>query len=226
MKSIRQVHVKEEKKKSIVCDTWNEWACNRNCTAVVLLHHQYKEDRNNLHHPSCLNRPYLLCYHHRLSSLLSNPLPTLGMIGNPIVVSDDKDDIKSSLSRPSYHKAQLTFTTPSLQLLHCQDCTDQHHYYFDCHQYICDHCLMNTPHHQVSDVTNNTILLLFFDMLLPYAFHFTYLNTSLPAGVHESPNICLTCVCLMVNTPLPLIYHMFNMLFMHVHVIFCYYLNW
>jgi hypothetical protein len=75
------------------------------------------------------------------------------------------------------------------------------------------------------NVTNNTFLLFFFDMLLRYAFHLTYLNTSLPAGIHESPNTCPTCVCFMVNTPLPHIYHMFNMLFMHVHFIFYYYLN-
>jgi hypothetical protein len=36
-----------------------------------------------------------------LSSL--TPLP-LGMIGNPIIASDDKDDIESLLSRPSYHE--------------------------------------------------------------------------------------------------------------------------
>jgi hypothetical protein len=75
-------------------------------------------------------------------------------------------------------------------------------------------------------VMNNTFLLFFFDMLLPYAFHLTYLNMSLPTGIQKLPNTCLTCVCLTVNTPLPYIYHMFNMLFMHVHVTFCYYLNW
>jgi hypothetical protein len=57
-------------------------------------------------------------------------------------------------------------------------------------------------------------------MRLPYAFYFTYLNTSLPAGAHKSPNTCATCVCLMVNTPFPPDRHMFNMLIMHVHVIF------
>jgi hypothetical protein len=38
---------------------------------------------------------------------------------------------------------------------------------------------------KVVSVMNNTFLLFFFDMLLPYAFHLTYLNTSLPAGIHE-----------------------------------------
>jgi hypothetical protein len=50
-------------------------------------------------------------------------------------------------------------------------------------------------------VTNNTFLLFFFNMCLPYAFHFTYLNISLPTGIHKSPNTCVTCVCLTVNTP-------------------------
>jgi hypothetical protein len=59
------------------------------------------------------------------------------------------------------------------------------------------------------NVMNNMFLLFFFNMCLPYAFHFTYLNMSLPAGIHESP-----------NTPLPPIYHMLNMLFTHAHVIF------
>jgi hypothetical protein len=62
-------------------------------------------------------------------------------------------------------------------------------------------------------------------MRLPYAFHFTYLNTSLPAGVHKLPNTSATCVCLMVNTPFPPVHHMFNKLIMHVHVTFYYYLN-
>jgi hypothetical protein len=39
-----------------------------------------------------------------LVSLLSLPPPPLGTIGNPIVLSDDKDDIDSPLSRPSYHE--------------------------------------------------------------------------------------------------------------------------
>jgi hypothetical protein len=46
-----------------------------------------------------------------LASLLSLPPPPLGMIGNPIVVSDDKDDIDSLFSCPSYHEVRSTFTT-------------------------------------------------------------------------------------------------------------------
>jgi hypothetical protein len=40
----------------------------------------------------------------QLASLLLYPLPPLGMIENPIVVSDDEDDIKSSLSCPNYYE--------------------------------------------------------------------------------------------------------------------------
>jgi hypothetical protein len=90
-----------------------------------------------------------------LAYLLSLPFSPLGMIGNPIVVSDDKDDIDSPLSHASYHEAQLTFTTPTLQLLHCQDCTDRRHFYFDCPQYICDHCLMSAPYYCVSNCLNH-----------------------------------------------------------------------
>jgi hypothetical protein len=90
-----------------------------------------------------------------LASLLSLPLPPSGTIGNPIVVSDNKDDIDSLFSRPSHHEARSTFTTPTLQLLHCQDCTNRHHFYFNCPQYICDHCLMHAPHHCESNCPNH-----------------------------------------------------------------------
>jgi hypothetical protein len=90
-----------------------------------------------------------------LASLSSLPLPPSKTIGNPIVVSDDKDDIDSLFSCPSHHEARSTFTTPTLQLLHCQDCTNRRHFYFDCPQYICDHCLMHAPHHCESDCPNH-----------------------------------------------------------------------
>jgi hypothetical protein len=99
----------------------------------------------------------LLDYHESeapLASLLSLPPPPLGTIGNPIVVSDDKDDINSLFSCPSHYEVRSTFTTPTLQLLHCRDCTNRRHFYFDCPQYICDHCLMHAPHHRKSDCTN------------------------------------------------------------------------
>jgi hypothetical protein len=59
-----------------------------------------------------------------LASLSSLPFPPLGTIGNPIVVSNDKDDINSLFSCPSHHEARSTSTTLMLQLLHCQDCTN------------------------------------------------------------------------------------------------------
>jgi hypothetical protein len=89
-----------------------------------------------------------------LTSLSSLPLPPLGMIGNPIVVDNDEDDIDSLFSSPSHHEVRLTFTIPTLQLLHCQDCTNWRHHYFDCPQYICDHCLMHAPHHCESNCPN------------------------------------------------------------------------
>jgi hypothetical protein len=73
--------------------------------------------------------------------------------------------------------------------------------------------------------TITSLLFFFFDMRLPYVFHFTYLDTSLPAGVHELSNTSTTCVCLMVNIPFPPFCHMSNMLIMHVHVTFYHYLN-
>jgi hypothetical protein len=78
----------------------------------------------------------------------------LWTIRNPIVVDDDEDDVNSLFSHPSHHEARSTFTTPTLQLLHSQDCTNRWHYYFDCPQYICDHCLMHAPHHRKSDCPN------------------------------------------------------------------------
>jgi hypothetical protein len=123
----------------------------------------------------------LLSYHESedpLASLLSLPLPPLGTIRNPIVVSDDKDDIDSPLSHPSYCEARSMLTTPTLQLLHCQDCTNRHHFYFDCPQYICD--LLQTIHLFFSSLTCVCLML----------FICTSSNTSLPAGVHESLNTC------------------------------------
>jgi hypothetical protein len=67
------------------------------------------------------------------------PLSPLGTVENPIVISDDEDNIDSSLNHPSHHEAQLTFTTPTLYLLHCQECVDHRHLYFKCLQYICNH---------------------------------------------------------------------------------------
>jgi hypothetical protein len=118
---------------------WNEWACNKNCMVVVSLHHRYEEDRNGLHHHCHPNHHSLLSlqpsqfhsceetvinddlldYHESedpLASLLLLPPPPLGTIGNPIVVSDDKDNIDSLFSHPSYCEAQshsLPYATAS-----------------------------------------------------------------------------------------------------------------
>jgi hypothetical protein len=70
------------------------------------------------------------------------------------------------------------------------------------------------------NVMNNTSLLFFLTCVCLMLFIFTYLNMSLPAGIHESLSTCKTCVYLMVNTPSPCIYNMLNMLFMHVYIIF------
>jgi hypothetical protein len=86
-----------------------------------------------------------------LASLSSLPPPPSGTIGNPIVVSDDEKDIDSLFSRPSYHEARSTFTTPTLQLLHCRDCTNQRHFYFNCPQYTS--CMPLT----IADLTAQTV---------------------------------------------------------------------
>jgi hypothetical protein len=81
-----------------------------------------------------------------------SPFPP-GSIHNPLVISDDKDDIESLISRPSYREAR-SFSTPIRILLHCQDCVDQQHLDYQCPQYICDHCLQYAPMHQMTDCPN------------------------------------------------------------------------
>jgi hypothetical protein len=74
-------------------------------------------------------------------------------------------------------------------------------------------------------VTNNSFLLFFFDMLLPYAFHLTYLNMALRFTYRNTQIIKhMSNMCLPHG--LPHIYYMFNMLLTHVHFTFCYCLNW
>jgi hypothetical protein len=85
-----------------------------------------------------------------LTSLSSGSPPPLGSVGNPVVVSNDKDDIKSLLSHPNHYEAWL-FSMPTRILLHCQDCVDQRHQYYQFPQYICDHCLQYAPMHWMSD---------------------------------------------------------------------------
>jgi hypothetical protein len=59
-----------------------------------------------------------------LTSLLLGSSPSPGTINNPLVISNDEDDIESSISRPSYREAQ-SFSTPVRILLRCQDCVDR-----------------------------------------------------------------------------------------------------
>lgn len=80
------------------------------------------------------------------TTLLNQLVPPLGERGNPIIISDDDDD-----SQPEYLTARSSFSTPSHILLHCQDCVDRLHWYFECPQYICDHCRRRQPMHRVSD---------------------------------------------------------------------------
>jgi hypothetical protein len=65
----------------------------------------------------------------------------------------------------------------------------------------------------VSFVMNNTSLLFFSDMCLPYAFY-SYLSK------HEFTCRNTQVIKHMLNMPLPCIYNMSNMLFMHVYITF------
>ena len=75
--------------------------------------------------------------------------PPLGTPGNPIVIEDD--DKEPDGWSNNFYTAELTFSTPVSFLLHCQECTNQWHQYFECPQYICDHCYRQALGHQVSD---------------------------------------------------------------------------
>jgi hypothetical protein len=88
-----------------------------------------------------------------LTSLLSGSVPSLGTINNPLVISNDEDDIESLISCPSYREAR-SFSTPVRILLHCQDCVERRHLYYQCPQYICDHCLQYAPMHRMTDCPN------------------------------------------------------------------------
>ena len=79
---------------------------------------------------------------------LDQLIPPLGTPGNPIVISDKEDEVEFI---PSYCEAQSAFSTPNRVLLHCKDCSQQRHRYFECFQYICDHCHRCAPMHRVSD---------------------------------------------------------------------------
>jgi hypothetical protein len=62
-------------------------------------------------------------------------------------------------------------------------------------------------------VTNNMSLLFFFDMCLPYAFHFYLSEHQFTCRNRRVTKHMLNMCLVMVNTPLPRIYNMLNMLF-------------
>ena len=75
--------------------------------------------------------------------------PPLGTPGNPILIEDDND--KPDGQSDDFDTAESTFSTPVSFLLHCQECTDRQHQYYECPQYICDHCYQWALGHRVSD---------------------------------------------------------------------------
>ena len=75
--------------------------------------------------------------------------PPLGTPGNLIVIKDDDEELDEL--DDNFYTAELMFSTPVSFLLHCQECTDRQHQYFQCPQYICDHCYQWAPGHRVSD---------------------------------------------------------------------------
>ena len=77
--------------------------------------------------------------------------PPLGEQGNPIIIEDSNEELDGW--DDDFYTAESTFSTPVSFLLHCQECTDKKHQYFECPQYICDHCYQRAPEHQVSECT-------------------------------------------------------------------------
>ena len=75
--------------------------------------------------------------------------PPLGTPGNPIIIEDDEEELDRRSD--DFYTAELTFSTPVSFLLHCQECTDWRHHYYECPQYICNHCYQWAPRHRVSD---------------------------------------------------------------------------
>ena len=75
--------------------------------------------------------------------------PPLGAPGNPIVIEDVNEELDGWSD--SFYTAESTFSMPVSFLLHCQECTDWWHQYFECPQYICNHCYWQAPGHRVSD---------------------------------------------------------------------------
>jgi hypothetical protein len=103
---------------------------------------------------SCKDQSSYQEAYNELTSLLSESPPPAGSRENPVIISDDDDDIESLLSHLNYSEAQ-SFSISIQILLHCQDCVDHRHQYYECPQYICDHYLHYTPMHRMSDCPNH-----------------------------------------------------------------------
>ena len=75
--------------------------------------------------------------------------PPLGTPGNPIIIEDDNEELDGWSD--NFYTAESTFSMPVSFLLHCQECTNWQHQYFEYPQYICNHCYQWAPGHRVSD---------------------------------------------------------------------------
>ena len=75
--------------------------------------------------------------------------PPLGAQGNLIIIEDSSEELDGWDN--NFYTAELTFSTPVSFLLHCQECEDWTHRYFECPQYICDYCCWWALMHRVSD---------------------------------------------------------------------------
>ena len=64
--------------------------------------------------------------------------PPLGAMKNLIIVEDSDEELDRQ--DDEFYTAELKFSTLVSFLLHCQECTDRQHQYFECPQYICNHC--------------------------------------------------------------------------------------
>jgi hypothetical protein len=226
--------------------------------AVVLLNHQYEEDRNDLHHPCHLNHPTILCHHQVLVPLLQEnhdtwqsiiipqiwwstrfhfiiTFPTFGHDWEPHYCQQWQRWYQefAQLSKLSWGAIDVHnpfSTTPSLSRLYrpmtflLQLSSIHLRPLFNEHSSLSSIWLPKSLKPVTSvlvgdNVTNSSFLLDHHDWhnyALPFLFYLS--DMSLPTGIHELPNTCLTCVCLMVNVPLPCSYHMLNMRLVHVYL--------